>query len=324
MAEDFDDTSRYESLRASQRMLAGMAPVVRLGLLAAGVGLCLNQVGDLVSGAQLTWGEQRVVGIVVLITLSSFGLAGWVTGRLLKALAELADVLIDQAEAARRAANLVEWNVVPALGRIAVALERAAAAPRDDGRALAVAGARQAIADGRWDLAGRLVAAFARDFPTAPEAAALADELTQAHEEVITDLRARLDAARSANDAEQAIEFRDQLTQHLRGDPLKELDRDMIKWLMALIQRRLRTGTVRSDVAVLAARVADSFGDTPEGASLRASLPTLRRSAGLCARCAKPYNGIAEACPSCLKSAAARAASGPSATAKRPAPETAS
>ncbi|MFO0950400.1 MAG: hypothetical protein U0835_04475 [Isosphaeraceae bacterium] len=56
-----------------------------------------------------------------------------------------------------------------------------------------------------------------------------------------------------------------------------------------MIQKRLRTGTVRPDVAVLAGRVADSLDDTPEGASLRASLPTLRRAAGLCARCAQPY-----------------------------------
>jgi predicted amidophosphoribosyltransferase len=57
---------------------------------------------------------------------------------------------------------------------------------------------------------------------------------------------------------------------------------------------------VQGDVAELAARAAESFGDTPEGASLRASLPTLRRSAGLCPRCAQPYAGIDEACPQCL------------------------
>jgi predicted amidophosphoribosyltransferase len=46
--------------------------------------------------------------------------------------------------------------------------------------------------------------------------------------------------------------------------------------------------------------VADAFDSTPEGASLRAALPTLRRSVGLCARCGRPYNGIADACPACL------------------------
>jgi hypothetical protein len=304
-------------------MLVRMAPVVRFGLFAAGVGLTLSQVSDLVSDAQLTWGERRVVGIVALITLGSFALAGWVLSRLLKAVAELAEVFIDQAESARRAAELVEWNVVPALGRIAVALERAAAAaPRDDGRALALAGAQQAIEDEKFDLAERLVAAFVRDYPAAPEGGPLADELAAAREEAITDLRVRLDAARSANDPEQAIEYRDQLTQHLRGDALRALDRDLVKWLMSLIQKRMRHGTVRSDVASLAARVADSFGDTPEGASLRASLPTLRRSAGLCPRCATPYNGLGEACPKCLKSALAPRAGVP-ASGPRIAPEAA-
>jgi hypothetical protein len=61
---------------------------------------------------------------------------------------------------------------------------------------------------------------------------------------------------------------------------------------------------MRADVAVLAARVALSLDDTPEGASLRASLPTLRRAAGLCARCGQPYTGIAEACPICQSAAA--------------------
>jgi predicted amidophosphoribosyltransferase len=49
--------------------------------------------------------------------------------------------------------------------------------------------------------------------------------------------------------------------------------------------------------------VAVSLYQTPEGASLRASLPTLRRAAGLCARCARPYKGIADACPACLTGA---------------------
>jgi hypothetical protein len=74
---------------------------------------------------------------------------------------------------------------------------------------------------------------------------------------------------------------------------------------MSLIQRRLRTGTIRADVVVLAARVAESFGGTTEGASIRASLPTLRRSAGLCPKCAEPYAGVGDACPKCLAASSA-------------------
>ncbi len=77
---------------------------------------------------------------------------------------------------------------------------------------------------------------------------------------------------------------------------------------MGLLMRRMRTGSVGGDVARLADRIASEFPDSPEGASLKASLPTLRRSAGLCARCSQPYTGIEAACPECL---AAPASAGP-------------
>ncbi len=57
---------------------------------------------------------------------------------------------------------------------------------------------------------------------------------------------------------------------------------------------------MQTDLAVLAGRIADAFSHTVAGASLRASLPTLRRSAGLCSRCGQPYTGLANACPACL------------------------
>jgi hypothetical protein len=305
MLEDTRNSTRYESLRASRRVLARMVPVVQVGLIAAGAGLFLNQVGDLVSDMQLTWGERRVIGVVALITLGGFGLGGWVAGRLLRALAELIDVVVDQAEAAARTADLTEWHLVPAIERLAVALERRGADPVSDGRALAVAGVQQAIADSRWEQAERLLEAFGRHYPAAQERETLADELAEARQAAVEALKAKLDAAQAVNDPEQVITFREELTLHLRGDSLKELDQKVITWLMSLIQRRLRTGTVRTDVAMLAEKVADSFGDTKEGASLRAALPTLRRSAGLCPKCAAPYAGIAEACPACLSAAAA-------------------
>jgi hypothetical protein len=306
MLENGRSPTRYEALRASRRVLARMVPLVEFGLIAAGAGLFLNQVGDLVSDMQLTWGERRVVGIVALITLGGFGLGGWVAGRLLRALAEMIDVAVDQAEAAARTADLLEWHAVPALERMAVALERRGAEPVNAGLAFAVAGVRQAILDNRWEQAEKLLVALVRDYPAADERETLASELSEARQATIADLHARLDAAQAVNDPDQVIACRDELTQHLRGDRLKELDRTVIAWLMTLIQRRMRTGTVRSDVALLAEKIADSFGDTKEGASLRAALPTLRRSAGLCPQCAQPYAGIAEACPACTAAAQAR------------------
>jgi hypothetical protein len=279
---------------------------VGFGLFAAGVALFLGQVNDLFSDVQLTWGERRITGIVALITLGGFGLGGWVAARLMRALAEVIDVVVDQAEATVRAADLLEFHVVPALERAAVALARSGSAPPQDGRALAVAGVRQAIDDHRWEKAERLLAAFNRDYASAAEGPVLTTELAEERQVVVDEVRSRLDAAQAANDPERVIEFRDELTQHVRGEPLKELDQHVIKWLMSLVQRRLRTGTVRADVARLAERIAESFGDTVEGASLRSSLPTLRRSAGLCPRCAQPYTGLADACPACLTAAGAR------------------
>jgi hypothetical protein len=71
-------------------------------------------------------------------------------------------------------------------------------------------------------------------------------------------------------------------------------------WFLGLIHRRLRVGKIQPDVVRLAERFSETFSMTVEGASVRASLSTLRRSIGLCPRCARPYVGLAEACPRCL------------------------
>jgi hypothetical protein len=259
--------SRYQALRHSQRVLERMAPIVRFGLFAVGVSVFLDQVGGLVSDAQFTWGERRVMGMVALITIGGFGLAGWVAGRLIKASADLIEVVIAGAESAGRTADLIELHVVPTLGRIAAALERA----RPAASALAGTGG--------------------------PEEAPRA----------IDGLRAQLEAARRADDPERVIDCRDALTEHLRGEPLRDLDRQVVRWLVGRVQARARAGTAAGALAAasLAARVAESFGDTPEGASLRAALPSLRRDAGLCPRCARPNPADGDLCPRCAIAAPA-------------------
>lgn len=127
----------------------------------------------------------------------------------------------------------------------------------------------------------------------------------------VNDLRARLGASQSANDPDAVITIRDELARHLAVEALADLDREVVRWLIRLIQRRMRAGTVRADVVTLAGRVADRFGATVEGASLRASLPTLRRSAGLCPRCGEPFTGVEDACPRCLAAEAAASAPAP-------------
>ncbi|RUL88966.1 hypothetical protein [Tautonia sociabilis] len=295
-----------ESLRAARRALLVLSPLVRFGLFAVGLGMVLDRTKALVSDVQLTWGERVVLGVALLAYGGGFALAGWVADRILKAAAELIGLMVDQAEASERTAMLIERQVAPSLARIALAVERLTQAPAavgsagDQGKSIALAGIRQAIEEARWDRADRLIAGLRRDFPDAPEADALAQEVVEGRRLTVDDLKARLEAARSVNDPDQVISYRDELTLHLRGEELKELDRQVIGWLMLLIQKRLRTGSVRPDVVGLASRVAETFGDTAEGASLRASLPTLRRSAGLCPRCSRPYVGVDDACPECL------------------------
>lgn len=210
-------------------------------------------------------------------------------------------------------------DLLPTLARIADSLERIAgslerishlpAGPSsvDEGRFEAVMAVRRAVDERRWDLAARLVQGFVYRYGETPEARSLAEEVAEAHRSAAAELKTRLEAARQANDPDAAIGFRDALAPLLRSSPevdfLEEVDRPLVRWLITVIQRRLRTGTVAVDVVELAARVASSFEETTEGASLRASLPTLRRSAGLCPRCAEPYRGVAAACPKCLAAA---------------------
>ncbi len=117
------DRSRYQELRRGRRTLALLAPLVQVGFLTLGLGIFLDQSRSLLSDAQFTWGERQVMGIVAVMAVGGCGFAGWVAGRLIKVAAELVDVLADGAEAAGRTNELIERHVIPALVRVASALE---------------------------------------------------------------------------------------------------------------------------------------------------------------------------------------------------------
>jgi hypothetical protein len=112
-------------------------------------------------------------------------------------------------------------------------------------------------------------------------------------------LRSDLAEAQTAGRAGRVMELRDQLTQHLRGEPLHTLDLDLALWLLKLVERRVQAGTVDAEVAGWVARALDSFGEMPEAQPLRAALPALRRRAGLCQRCGSPVRGSGPVCPDC-------------------------
>jgi hypothetical protein len=290
--------SRYQALRTTGNAVRKAGRSVTALLWFTGLYYFLVNVQPLLPDTQekWTWGERRVMGIVALVTLGGFGLAGWVAGRLTRVAAELIEVFVDGAEAAVHSSYLIEAQLVPAIIRSAAAMERLA---EGGGPARAAESARRAILEGRWSRAEQLLEACRRDDPHAPEVAALATELAQARQAEADDLRARLEAARAAGDPEEVIACRDALTLHLRGEPLKDLDRRVVRWLASLIQKRAQAGPITPDLAGLAARVADSFADTAEGATIHDALPDLRRRAGLCPSCARPYRGNAEACPVC-------------------------
>lgn len=159
---------------------------------------------------------------------------------------------------------------------------------------------RHAIRGGEWDEAGTLIEGFATDHADDPGLSALRQELQSARESARDNQMAQLEAARKVNDPDRVLELHESLAPLLEPEARNALDAELSKWFLRLIHNRLRTGKIQTDLAHLAGRIAEAFSQTVEGASLRASLPTLRRSAGLCPRCAQPYSGVGDACPACL------------------------
>lgn len=219
-------------------------------------------------------------------------------------LLRLVQTLVDQVETTRLAWDRIEHQAIPLLERIALALERADRSKLDSINQTSnhqdpSHEVQTAIDALEWDRAAALVVMMGSRPGQESQAEILAIELKMARDRAIATLKDRIEAARMANDAAGALESRDQLTNLLGNENLKEIDREMIGWLMKLIQRRLRIIPITIDLANLVVQVAERFGATPEGASLRAAIPTLRRSVGLCARCAEPYLGVDESCPKC-------------------------
>lgn len=218
------------------------------------------------------------------------------------------------AQAIERLRSLIEERLAPAIERVALAIEGgsvsgagathpAPGSGRCSGEAAAIV---RAIDDDQWGLAEGAFDRYAQRYPDDPELAALRERLEAARGRTIVELRTRLEASRKVNDPETVIALHDNLAPLLQGEARRELSQEIVRWLILLIQRRMRSGTVQADVVDLATKVADRFSSTTEGASVRASLPTLRRSAGLCSRCGVPYAGLEDACPRCLSTVAAQ------------------
>lgn len=162
---------------------------------------------------------------------------------------------------------------------------------------------RRTIRAGKWDEAAALLDGYSPAELDDPRLAALRQEIQSAQAAARAEQLAQLNAARQVNDPDRVLEIHQSLLPLLDAETRVSLEADLSQWFLRLIHNRLRTSKIQTDLAVLAGRIADAFSHTVEGASLRASLPTLRRSAGLCSRCGQPYNGLANACPACLAQA---------------------
>lgn len=167
-------------------------------------------------------------------------------------------------------------------------------------REQSLAEVRRTIRAGKWDEASAILEGYSPAERADPRLSALREEIQSAREAARSEQLAQLNAARQVSDPERMLELHQSLVPLLDAETRVALDADLSQWFLRLIHNRLRTGKIQTDLAVLAARIAEAFSHTVEGASLRASLPTLRRSAGLCSRCGQPYSGMANACPACL------------------------
>lgn len=115
---------QYSGLRRGRRTLRMLAPVIQLGILGVGLSIFLDQSRSLLSDAQFTWGERSVMGITALVSIGSSLAVAWVVGLLIRVVAEVFDAMADVAESSRRTTELIEGQVIPALLRIASALEQ--------------------------------------------------------------------------------------------------------------------------------------------------------------------------------------------------------
>lgn len=236
-------------------------------------------------------------------------LAGGLAGRTATVASALAEATvtarIDRRARSEQTLTDLATRTVAALERLADTLERPPTAevppaPSDLDRRRLLAEIDQAIRSGRHaEAASSLDDLIARS-PDDPFLLDLRERLDAARRQEWEGSLAQIQAARQVNDPARVLELYRGLEPSLELDRHGELERELSRWFLDLIHRRLRGGRIQPDVVELATVVAETFAATVEGASLRASLPTLRRSVGLCPRCARPYAGLAAACPQCL------------------------
>ncbi len=292
------------SVRAACRSLLILGIGAGWGLFILGILAELREV-DLATADKLTRAQWTRALFDAGVHVIPYALAGWFAFVLSRVTASVILAHLESAASVSQVLPTEAARAVALLEKIVEALEHRTESggigdDRQLGRARSLAEIEQLIRGAHWIDAEKSLQEFEIEFPGDPRSGVLREELAAARQGSIREGLAQLDAARNANNPERVLELYHVVAPSLADDLRGPLANDLASWFLNLIHRRLRTGKIQADVVWLAARFAESFATTVQGASVHAALPTLRRSVGLCPRCAQPYLGIAEACPQCL------------------------
>jgi hypothetical protein len=269
-------------------------------------GICFGFRRMTVPGTSSTAGMDRVLiaPLDFILAVFGFGIVGILVGLVVTAVQRGVEAL-DRAEEwrdrqAERWDRLARDLEAIVSSTRAESIRPATANGDDPTRRDAVDAIRRAILNKDWREADRLMGPLRADEGPDPELDRLGREIEHGRGQEVETRLERIRASREVGDAEGVLELYQEAAPLLDPPIRKSLDDDLARWFMSQIQRRLRSGTIQPEVVTLSARVSELFGGTAEGASLRAGLPTLRRTVGLCPRCGGPYIGVSDACPVCL------------------------
>ncbi len=288
------------------KALATLGVSIGLGLLMLGLAAAIMAWLEPVSSgpaqtdaAQL--GRALRAGWLVL----AFAFAGWASFSLLRLLVSVLEDRLERDSRRLRDLETALNQAVRVLERIAEGIDRGVTPHSEPAVALerghAVAEIETCLRDAEWTLAESLLEAFDSAYPGDPRTTALRESLCSARKSALDEQIASLAAAREVNDPARVLDLYRLVAPELEPEHRGTLQSDLARWFLTLMYRRLGTGKIQVDVVELATQFASSFAATTEGASVAAALPTLRRSAGLCPRCAQPYTGVDQACPECLR-----------------------
>jgi hypothetical protein len=329
-----EPTLRYPTLRRTRSALRVLAPIASTTALLSGIGMFAGVAPRLIS---VGYGpmERFIWGVIGIGYLIGAPILAFILFFLFRAAADLIDLWIDLQVSGEKTADLMERQLVPAVLRICQLLEKmsepnspqpptllkppappslpsATAGPANDARQRLGDSLRDAMRRESWDQARQLAATFAQKFPDEPEAKDIAAQVEAAFKRKVQSLREQLDHAEGSGDSEGMLNSRDRLSAYLSGTELYQVDRRVAHWMAKYLRDALAAGKAK-DVVHLAERVVDSVGDsTQEGAQVRASLPALRRGAGLCPECGEPYDSKTDRCAACeSKRRSAKATPGP-------------